>query len=406
MENLHELQWETFYFLVFGISLSFALLFTPLAKRLALYFDIVDRPGGRKIHTTVIPYLGGLAIYAAFWLGVGLSMPNHIAQLTAIIFAGTMVMLLGLWDDRNGMTPIVKLCGQATAAIIVYIAGIGFDVCDYEIINFGVSVFWIVGLSNAMNLLDNMDGLSGGSTLISSFFLFLLAVCNGQFLVAGMSLSLMGACLGFLHYNFAPASIFMGDAGSLFLGFITSVICMKLRPLIEGDLVSFCVAVTLLGLPVLDTSLVTIHRVLNGRRWYEGGKDHLSHRLVLMGLSKTNAVLVLYAVSASYGFLSVLLNIVGVHALILALVGVYSLFLFVGFSQVNPYVPRQEGLPDAQPATASAVHSSPVHSKPVHLKPAHSKPANTSPATSSPDTASPAHSSPAHSSPAHSTPAR
>lgn len=358
MENLHELQWETFYFLVFGISLSFALLFTPLAKRLALHFDIVDRPGGRKIHTTVIPYLGGLSIYGAFWLGVGLSMPNHIAQLAAIVVAGTLVMLLGLWDDRNGMTPAVKLGGQAVAAVIVFLAGIEFTVSDFTVINFGVSLLWIVGLSNAMNLLDNMDGLSGGSTLISAFFLFLLAVCNGQFLVAGMSLSLMGACLGFLHYNFAPASIFMGDAGSLFLGFITSVICMKLRPLMEGDLLSFIVAVTLLGLPVLDTTLVTTHRIASSRKWYEGGKDHLSHRLCLMGLSKTNAVLVLYAVSASYGFLSVLLNIVGAHPLILALAAVYSLFLFVGFSQVNPYrAPRREGPLESQAvAPTTSVH--------------------------------------------------
>lgn len=354
MENLQDLQWETFYFLVFGISLSLALLFTPVAKRLAIYFDIVDRPGGRKIHTHVIPYLGGLSIYAAFWLGVGLSMPNHIAQLAAIVVAATLVMLLGLWDDRNGMSPLVKLIGQAIAGIIVFAAGIEFNVCEFAPINFGVSLLWIVGLSNAMNLLDNMDGLSGGSTLISSFFLFLLAVCNGQFLVAGMSLSLMGACLGFLHYNFAPASIFMGDAGSLFLGFMTSVICMKLRPLMEGDLLSFIVAVTLLGLPVLDTSLVTIHRVMSGRKWYEGGKDHLSHRLCLMGLSRTNAVLVLYAVSASYGFLSVLLNIVGPHPLILALAAVYSLFLFVGFSQVNPYVQQRTPTAiDSQPTVAS-----------------------------------------------------
>lgn len=337
MENLHELPWWSFYLLVFGISLAFALLFTPIAKRLALYFDIVDRPGGRKIHTTVVPYLGGLSIYAAFWLGVSISMPNHIQQLAAIVVAGTVIMLLGLWDDRNGMSPVWKLAGQGIAALIVLISGILFEVSDFAIINVVVSLVWMVGLSNAMNLLDNMDGLSGGATLISSFFLFLLSVLNGQYLVSGMSLSLMGACLGFLHYNFAPASIFMGDAGSLFLGFMTSVLAIKLRPAIDGESLQFIVAVTLLGLPILDTTLVTLHRLLNGRAWYEGGKDHLSHRLVLMGLTRINAVLVLYAVAASYGFLAVLLNAVGPHPLIVALALVYSLFLFVGFSQANPY---------------------------------------------------------------------
>jgi UDP-GlcNAc:undecaprenyl-phosphate GlcNAc-1-phosphate transferase len=337
VENLHELPWWSFYLLVFGISLAFALLFTPIAKRLALYFDIVDRPGGRKIHTTVVPYLGGLAIYAAFWLGVAVSMPNHIQQLAAIVFAGTLVMLLGLWDDRNGMSPVMKLAGQGVAALIVVLSGILFEVSDFAIINLAVSLVWMVGLSNAMNLLDNMDGLSGGATLICAFFLFLLSVLNGQYLVSGMSLSLMGACLGFLHYNFAPASIFMGDAGSLFLGFMTSVLAIKLRPAVDGESLQFIVAVTMLGLPILDTTLVTVHRLLNGRAWYEGGKDHLSHRLVLMGLTRINAVLVLYAVAASYGFLAVLLNAVGPHPLILALAVVYSLFLFVGFSQVNPY---------------------------------------------------------------------
>lgn len=337
LDNLHELPWWSFYLLVFGISLAFALLFTPIAKRLALYFDIVDRPGGRKIHTTVVPYLGGLAIYAAFWLGVSISMPNHIQQLAAIVVAGTLIMLLGLWDDRNGMSPVMKLAGQGLAAVIVLISGILFEVSDFAVVNVVVSLVWMVGLCNAVNLLDNMDGLSGGATLISSFFLFLLSVLNGQYLVSGMSLSLMGACLGFLHYNFAPASIFMGDAGSLFLGFMTSVLAIKLRPAIDGESLQFIVAVTLLGLPILDTTLVTIHRLLNGRPWYEGGKDHLSHRLVLMGLTRINAVLVLYAVAASYGFLAVLLNAVGPHPLIIALALVYSLFLFVGFSQANPY---------------------------------------------------------------------
>src|SRR5207253_1910826 len=154
-------------------------------------------------------YLGGLAIYLAFWLALGFFMRDYFQQLSAIVLAATLVMLLGLWDDRNGMDPQIKLTGQALAGLIVLLSGIQVTFCSYSWINFSLSLVWIVGLSNAMNLLDNMDGLSGGATLISSFFIFLLGAVNGQFLVAGMALSLMGACLGFLRYNFAPASIFM-----------------------------------------------------------------------------------------------------------------------------------------------------------------------------------------------------
>jgi UDP-GlcNAc:undecaprenyl-phosphate GlcNAc-1-phosphate transferase len=336
------MPWGALYLLIFGTSLFSALLLTPLAKRVALHLDFVDRPGGRKIHTTVIPLLGGLAIYGAFWLALAMSMPHHLQQLTALVVAGTLVMLLGLWDDRNGMSPQTKLVGQTVAAVLVIIAGIHFDITPFPVFDVLLSVLWIVGLSNAVNLLDNMDGLSGGSTFISSCFLFGLAVLNGQFLVAAMALSLMGACLGFLHYNFAPASIFMGDAGSLFLGFMTSVISLKVRPTAEGEFLPFLVAVTLMGLPILDTTLVTIQRTIHGLPFYVGGKDHLSHRLVMMGMSRTGAVLVLYAVSASYGFMSVLLNQAGAHGILLALALVYSLFLFVGFSTVPVYPDDQD----------------------------------------------------------------
>jgi UDP-GlcNAc:undecaprenyl-phosphate GlcNAc-1-phosphate transferase len=302
---------------------------------------MVDRPGGRKIHSTVVPYLGGLAIYLAFWLTLALSMVHHLGQLTAMVAAGTLVMLIGLFDDRFGLQPRAKLTGQACAAAIVIFTGIRFRLSNPALFDGLLSLVWIVGLTNAMNLLDNMDGLSGGATLISSFFLFLLAAHNGQYLVAAMSLSLMGACMGFLRYNFAPASIFMGDAGSLFLGFIISVIALKLRPTTEAHILNLLVPITLLGLPILDTTLVTLQRIANGRAWYLGGRDHCSHRLVVAGCTRTQAVLILYLVSVIYGLFAILLNMLGPHPLLLAMIAVCTAFLFVRLSTI-PVYPKEE----------------------------------------------------------------
>lgn len=332
---------EIFYPTVALISFILALLLTPVAKRIALKLDIVDRPGGRKIHSTVVPYLGGLAIYVAFWLSLGLSMAHHLRQLTAIVFAGTFVMLLGLVDDRYGLPPRAKLSGQAFAGLVLITAGIRFHLGNPFPIDHALSLLWIVGLTNAMNLLDNMDGLSGGATLISSFFLFLLAAHNGQYLVAAMSLSMMGACLGFLRYNFAPASIFMGDAGSLFLGFISAIMALKLRPASEVQLLNLMVPATLLGLPILDTTLVTFQRIAHGRKWYQGGRDHCSHRLVVAGCTRTQAVLILYLVSVIYGLFAILLNMLGPNPLLLGLITAYTAVLFVKLSAV-PVYPKQE----------------------------------------------------------------
>jgi len=337
MELAYSLPRGLFYMTVFAISSVLALFLTPLAKRLALRLDIVDRPGGRKIHSAVVPYLGGLAIYLAFWLALGLSMAAHLKQLTAIVVGGTLVMLLGLWDDRFGMHPVKKMAGQSMAAVIVLSAGIQFHLADSPFVNLAVSLVWIVGLTNAMNLLDNMDGLSGGSTLISSSFVFLVAAYNGQFLVAAMALSLMGACLGFLRYNFAPASIFMGDAGSLFLGFITSVMSLKLRPAAGAEILNILVPATLLGLPILDTTLVMIQRVLHSRPWYLGGRDHCSHRLVIAGCSRTLAVLILYVVTMVFGVLAILLNVLGPRPYLGATIGVYAMALFTLFSAIPAY---------------------------------------------------------------------
>jgi len=326
-----------YYCLVFLLALAVTLLLTPLAKRLALYLNIVDRPGERKIHHHIVPYLGGLAIYTGFWITIIVSTPDHIQQLGAIVLCATLVMLLGLWDDRNGMKPGIKIFGQFVCALVIVGSDIQFQIIENQGVNAAVTIVWIVGITNALNLLDNMDGLSTGATLISAGFLFLIAAHNGQFLVATTALALAGACFGFWWFNKPPASIFMGDAGSLFIGFMVAVLGVKLRPPVSGLDSTFWVVIVLLGLPILDTTLVTTQRILNGRKFYLGGRDHCSHRLVFMGMSRQDAVLWLYMVAVFYGFWALVINALGMNPLIFGVVAFFTITLYFWFSSIDPY---------------------------------------------------------------------
>lgn len=345
------------YAAVFVASLLVAGTLTPVAKSLALKIDFVDQPGERKIHTHVTPYLGGVAIYIAFLVGVVLSLGYNemvLRQSMALLGGGTILVLVGLWDDRQGMSPLVKVSAQALAAMIAIASGIRFDLFGLFWMDALLSLFWIVGLSNSINLLDNMDGLSSGSVAIASLYLFVVASTNGQFLVSCMALALMGACLGFLRYNFAPASIFMGDAGSLFLGFTLSAIALKLR-LPHPPATSFLIMVLGVGLPILDTTLVTIHRMAHGRPVYLGGKDHCSHRLVALGFSRRRAVVYLYGLAGLYALGGVVLHLVPPRAMELvgASVLVGSFIVFNRLGSVDVYGGPGEGRVGERPYSPS-----------------------------------------------------
>lgn len=295
-----------YYLAIFFASLCSSLLLTPVARRLAIRLEFVDRPSGRKFHRDPTPYLGGLAIWGSCMLAL-LVRYQFLPQFSAWAAGSLVLVLLGLWDDRSGMAPRVKLAGQVLAACFPVAFGDAFSVFGIPALDIPLTLFWIVGLTNAVNLLDNMDGLSAGTTGISCFFLFLIAAGNGQYLVGGMALGVSGACLGFLRYNFAApaASIFMGDTGSLFLGFTLAVACLRLRLPVDG-LAQFLVAAMVVGLPLLDTTTVTLLRIRAGRPVYLGGKDHCSHRLVAMGFSPRRAVLAHYAIAVVFGLLGLL----------------------------------------------------------------------------------------------------
>jgi UDP-GlcNAc:undecaprenyl-phosphate GlcNAc-1-phosphate transferase len=288
---------------IFASALFLVLSATPIVRRLANGLGMVDEPHARKLHRTPVPLLGGIAIYVAFIAALLLFGERWvIPQLVSILVGATIVSFLGIWDDRWGVRPILKLLGQAVAAGIVIISGVQVSFLPHPALNVAITFLWILGITNALNLLDNMDGLSGGVGAVAAGFFLMFAAMNGQYLVASMAAALMGACIGFLYYNFNPATIFMGDAGSMFLGFMLAVVGIKLRFPGRPAMVTWMIPVVVLGLPIFDTTLVVVSRLRRGLNpLTHPGKDHVSHRLVVMGLSQRKAVVFLYLVCCALG---------------------------------------------------------------------------------------------------------
>ncbi|MDY7040745.1 MAG: MraY family glycosyltransferase, partial [Chloroflexota bacterium] len=298
------------YMLVFGCALVFAIGATPVMRRVAPLLGVMDRPSARKVHQHPMPRLGGAAIYGAFILTLLLLGTSYnIHELVSILLGATLVSFFGLWDDRWGLRPLLKLLGQILAALVLVYSGVRIGVFPWPALNVGVTVFWVVGITNAMNLMDNMDGLAGGVGAIAAAFFMLLAAMNGQYLVGALAAALLGACLGFLIYNFNPASIFMGDTGALFLGFMLSAVGIKLRFPANVDIVTWMVPVMILALPIFDTTLVVISRLRRRLNPLTApGKDHTSHRLVMLDLTQREAVMALYLVGGLLGVIAIFLT--------------------------------------------------------------------------------------------------
>lgn len=309
------------YIAIFLSSFIGSLLVTPIIKSIALRFRIIDIPSGRKIHIEPIPLLGGLGI-AIIFLAI-FSIFSHLSsEMLGVFFASLIIIIIGLIDDICGLPPFLKLSSQILAAWLVIIFKTSISFTNNPSIDIPLTFLWIVGLTNAFNLLDNMDGLSVGIAGIASFFFFLLASLQGQFLIASLSISLAGACFGFLRYNFKPAKIFMGDTGSMFLGFILSIIGIKLR-FFEQIPFGWAIPIIVLGVPIFDTTLVTMSRIRRNVKVSEGGKDHSSHRLVALGLTEGKAVLLLYAIGILLGIFSLISAKIGlIIFIILFIIGI------------------------------------------------------------------------------------
>ena len=330
-----------------GAFLASALLswfLTPLMLRVALRMQILDAPDERKAQQSPVPYLGGLAIVLAFSLAVlvaaALSRPaSGLSDLFVILGLAVLLSLMGLIDDLRGLGPFLRLLIEGGAALAIWANGSGASITDtwFDAV---LTVVWIVAITNAFNLLDNMDGLSAGIAVIASLSFFAVAVTNGQFLVAALTAGLAGCALGFLRHNFHPARIYMGDAGSLFLGFMLAVIATRIELVDSPPVLAMFVPVLVLGVALFDTTLVTVHRLLHGRSPLSGGRDHVSHRLVWVGIPVPVSVSLIYAAGLGLGWLALVLARIEDSATGLLLVGFtlsFAAFAFVLLGRVPVY---------------------------------------------------------------------
>lgn len=313
------------YPLLVGPAAAFALtaLLIPLVRGAAIAAGRVTAVRKDRWHEKPTPTLGGVGIFLGFALVVWLASlfswqdPLALAQVRmgilplspweALVAASSLAFLVGLVDDFVQLRPTAKLAGQLLAASVLLMSGIGLWLTGIYLVDALLSLLWFVGITNALNLLDNMDGLAGGVALISAGFLSVIFFLEGSPELAGLALALAGALMGFLIHNYPPAKIFMGDSGSLFLGMLLSGLALSPGPGLSRSLLAIIAVPSLvLAVPILDTTLVTVSRVLEGRSPAEGGKDHSSHRLVSLGMSQERAVWVLWLLSVFGGSVGLL----------------------------------------------------------------------------------------------------
>lgn len=304
---------------VFAIALGLAALAIPLFKRLASATGFLDEPAERKAHSHAVPYLGGLAILVGVATALAAG-PGLGPRAGVIAFGACVLGAVGLIDDRFDIHPSLRLGVQVAVAVGTVLAGISAHVTGLFWLDAVITVVWIVGITNALNLMDNMDGLAGGTAFVTSIGAFGVAAASGQTVVSTFAVATAGASLGFLFFNAYRASIFMGDAGSLFLGYLLAVVALMVDPIVTPP-VSLAVPILLLALPIADTTTVVLARLHNGRPVGQPAKDHLSHRIVARGSTKLQAVAGLLAVHAAVGIVAVL---VGTGALSVAVGGVIA----------------------------------------------------------------------------------
>lgn len=293
--------------LVFGFATSLGL--TPLSRQIAMRLGVIDRPKKRNITKAPTPMMGGLAIFVAFALSLVLFSPSqHMSELSAILAGAALLALVGLVDDRYDLSLRAKLLAIIIAAIIVTAAGIHVRLFHVPLIDYAISIFWIAAITNATNFLDNMDGLTAGLSAIAAGFFLLIGVLEDLALVSVLAAAVFGSALGFLSYNFNPASTFMGDMGALMLGFVLAVLGIKLEFGVQPVGVTWAIPVLILALPVFDINLVVFTRLAEGRSPGQAGKDHTSHRLMSLGLTQRQTLFTLYAACLYFGLAGVLIS--------------------------------------------------------------------------------------------------
>lgn len=341
------------YIIVFVLAFGLTHLFTPLIRRVCLRFGLVDQPNERKIHSAPTPRLGGVAIYISFFAALSLSLllPSAFTStfrqiILPLFLSGTVIFFLGIYDDIKGANARIKFIFQILAALILIKFGFKINYLtnpfqNYAYINFGwlgipITLLWIVGLTNAINIIDGLDGLAAGVVSIVSITLFLVAIHQVNMTVALLTGALAGTTLAFLRYNFNPAKIFMGDTGSMFLGFILAAISISSY---RKSTVALALLIPFisLGVPIIDTLMAMLRRFLSGRHLFQADQEHIHHRLLGRGLSHRQAVYFIYIITIilgliAFGFTAVKDEFAAILLLVIGLV----IFLVVGRLGLSP----------------------------------------------------------------------
>ncbi|HUJ29677.1 MAG TPA: MraY family glycosyltransferase [Candidatus Acidoferrum sp.] len=332
----------------FAIALIASLGLTVPVRSLALRYGMVDLPGPRKVHVRPIPLLGGIAIYLGFILAVLLTLHGLPQQQIVGILAGaTLVATVGVLDDGGLLHHQVKLfVGMPIAAVFLITSGVRARLFSQFLpgtlgatLDIGFTILWVVGVTASFSILDHMDGLCAGIAAVAAGFFTISASMNGQVMVRTLGAASLGAALGFLRWNFNPAKIFMGDGGAMFLGFLMATLGLKLRPEGVPFPATWLVPILILGVPIFDTTLVSISRARRGLLPFTSpGKDHTAHRLSNLGLGHRGAVLALYCLAAIFGTSGLVLPYLPIRAGYVLSAGVILLgFVAVFFLEAAPY---------------------------------------------------------------------
>lgn len=296
-----------FLALTFVLAFLFSLYGVPIARQAALKYGIVDAPDGRLKHQREpVPYFGGLAIYLAFLMSLAFTFEfRH--DVLGIILGGTIVVMLGLIDDFGVLTPWTKLAGQLLAVFVLIKSGIRIEIAALpEWLDLALTVFWMVGLINAFNLLDIMDGLAAGIGAVSASGLLIVALLQGDQTIAFMLAALIGGLIGFLKYNWQPARIYMGDTGAMFIGLLLGAMSM-IEKYPSDHALSLFTPVFILGIPIFDTLFVMYIRYRRGLPIFWGSPDHIAIRLRHWGMSVPNIVMMSYGATAFVGLIGLLI---------------------------------------------------------------------------------------------------
>jgi UDP-GlcNAc:undecaprenyl-phosphate/decaprenyl-phosphate GlcNAc-1-phosphate transferase len=298
------------YIPILIVGFATALGLTPLSRQIAMRLGVVDKPNQpRKTHKDHKPMMGGLAIYISLTVSVLLfSPPEHIKELVAIVAGAGLLTIVGAFDDRYNLSWRLRFLMQFLAAGVLVLFGIQIRLFGIALIDIPITLVWVVALTNSTNFLDNMDGLTAGLSAIAAGWFLLIALTQGQVLVSLLAAAILSSAVGFLTYNFAPSSTFMGDMGALTLGYLLATVAIKLNFASQSMGVTWMIPILVLALPIFDINLVVWTRVWEKRSPTQAGRDHTSHRLQAIGFDARKTLFILYAICIIFGGIGFLVS--------------------------------------------------------------------------------------------------